>query len=62
MTIVSAAIADDAAALNAHHRSLSLPDATALAVAGMIDADSVWTFDQRWCDVNASYFHSQLLS
>jgi predicted nucleic acid-binding protein len=49
---VSAAIADDAAALKARHRSLSLPDAIALVVAEMIDADSVWTFDRRWRDVH----------
>jgi predicted nucleic acid-binding protein len=49
---VSAAIADDAAALKAHHRGLSLPDAIALVVAEMIDADSMWTFDRRWRDVH----------
>ena len=49
---VSAAIADDAAALKAHHRGLSLPDAIALVVAEMIDADAVWTFDRRWRDVH----------
>ena len=49
---VSAAIADDAAALKARHRGLSLPDAIALVVAEMIDADSVWTFDRRWRDVH----------
>ncbi len=48
----SAAIADDAAALKAHHRGLSLPDAIALAVAEMIDADAVWTFDRRWRDIH----------
>ncbi len=51
---VSAAIADDAAVLNARHRGLSLPDAIALVVAEMIDADSVWTFDRRWRDVHQS--------
>jgi predicted nucleic acid-binding protein len=35
---VSAAIADDAAGLKAHHRGLSLPDAIALVVADIIDA------------------------
>jgi predicted nucleic acid-binding protein len=45
---VSAAIADDAAALKARHRGLSLPDAIALVVAEMIEADLVWTFDRRW--------------
>jgi predicted nucleic acid-binding protein len=49
---VSAAIADDAAALKARHRGLSLPDAIALAVGEMIDADAVWTFDRRWSDVH----------
>jgi len=49
---VSAAIADDAAALKARHRGLSLPDAIALVVAGTIDADAVWTFDRRWRDVH----------
>jgi predicted nucleic acid-binding protein len=48
---VSAAIADNAAALKARHRALSLPDAIALVVAEMIDADAVWTFDRRWRDV-----------
>jgi predicted nucleic acid-binding protein len=48
---VSAAIADDAAALKARHRGLGLPDAIALVVAEMIDADAVWTFDRRWRDV-----------
>jgi predicted nucleic acid-binding protein len=36
---VSGSIADDAATLKARHRSLSLPDAIALVVAEMIDAD-----------------------
>ena len=49
---VSAAIADAAAAMKAHHRGLSLPDAIALVVAEMIDADAVWTFDRRWRDVH----------
>jgi predicted nucleic acid-binding protein len=49
---VSAGIADDAAALKACHRGLSLPDAIALVVAEMIDADAVWTFDRRWRDVH----------
>ena len=49
---VIAAIADDAAAVNAHHRGLSLPDAIALVVAELIDADAVWTFDRRWRDVH----------
>lgn len=49
---VSAAIADDAAAVNARHRGLSLPDAIALVVAELIDADAVWTFDRRWRDVH----------
>jgi predicted nucleic acid-binding protein len=49
---VGAAIADDAAALEARHRGLSLPDAIALVVAEMIDANAVWTFDRRWRDVH----------
>ncbi len=49
---VGAAIADDAAALKARHRGLSLPDAIALAIAEMIDADAAWTFDRRWSDVH----------
>jgi predicted nucleic acid-binding protein len=49
---VSAAIADDAAELKACHRGLGLPDAIALVVAEMIDADAAWTFDQRWRDVH----------
>jgi predicted nucleic acid-binding protein len=49
---VSAAIADDAAALKARHRGLSLPDAIALVVGEMIDADAVWTFDRRWHDIH----------
>jgi predicted nucleic acid-binding protein len=49
---VNAAIADDAATLKACHRGLSLPDAIALVVAEMIDADAVWTFDPRWRDVH----------
>jgi predicted nucleic acid-binding protein len=48
---VSGAIADGAAALKAQHRALSLPDAIALVVAEMIEADAVWTFDRRWQDV-----------
>lgn len=49
---VSTTIADGAAALKARHRGLSLPDAIALVVAEMIDADAVWTFDRRWRDVH----------
>ncbi len=48
---VSAVIADDAVALKARHRSLSLPDAIALVIAEMIDADAVWTFDHRWRNI-----------
>ena len=50
---ISASIADDAARLRARHRALSLPDAIALVVADVIDADVVWTFDQRWSTVSA---------
>lgn len=49
---VSADIAEDSAALKARHRGLSVPDAIALVVADMIDADAVWTFDRRWRDVH----------
>jgi predicted nucleic acid-binding protein len=49
---VTATIADDAAALRSRHRALSLPDAIALAVATLIDADAIWTFDQRWSGVD----------
>jgi predicted nucleic acid-binding protein len=49
---VGATVADEAAALKARHRGLSLPDAIALVVAEMIDADAVWTFDRRWRDVH----------
>lgn len=49
---VTASIADDAAALRARHRALSLPDAIALVVADLIDADAVWTFDRRWSGVD----------
>jgi len=45
---VTASIADEAAALKARHRALSLPDAVALVIADVIDADAVWTFDRRW--------------
>jgi len=48
----TASIADDAAALKARHRALSLPDAIALVVAELIDADAVWTFDRRWSGVD----------
>ncbi len=50
---VTASIADGAATLNARHRGLSLPDAIALVVADLIDADAVWTFDRRWSGVDA---------
>jgi predicted nucleic acid-binding protein len=50
---VTAAVADDAAALRSRHRTLSLPDAIALAVARVIDADAVWTFDRRWSGVDS---------
>ena len=54
---VTAAIADDAAGLRARHRALSLPDAIALAVAMLIDADAIWTFDQRWSGVDHRVIH-----
>lgn len=49
---VTASIADDAAGLRAHHPGLSLPDAIALVVALVIDADLIWTFDRRWRTVD----------
>lgn len=49
---VTAAIADEAAVLRARHRALSLPNAIALVVATLIDADAVWTFDRRWSGVD----------
>jgi predicted nucleic acid-binding protein len=54
---VTATVADDAAAMRARHRALSLPDAIALVVATMIDADGVWTFDQRWSGVDPRVTH-----
>lgn len=50
---VTAPVADDAARLRARHRSLSLTDAIALVVAGIIEADAVWTYDRRWQGVDA---------
>ena len=50
---VTASIADDAAALKARHRALSLPDAIALVVADRIDADAVWTVDRRWSGLDS---------
>lgn len=49
---VTASMADAAAALKAQHQGLSLPDAISLAVARLIDADAVWTFDKRWTTVD----------
>jgi predicted nucleic acid-binding protein len=49
---VTGSIADDAAAVKARHRALSLPDAIALVVADLIHADAVWTFDRRWSTVD----------
>jgi predicted nucleic acid-binding protein len=54
---VTAAIADDAAALRARHRALSVPDAIALAVATLLDADAIWTFDRRWSGVDLRVIH-----
>jgi predicted nucleic acid-binding protein len=50
---VTGAIADDAAALRSRHRALSLPDAIAIVVATLIDADAIWTFDRHWSGVDA---------
>ena len=49
---ITAAIADHAAALRARHRALSLPDAIALTVATLIEADAIWTYDQRCTTVD----------
>ncbi|MEA2217387.1 MAG: hypothetical protein QOJ35_13 [Solirubrobacteraceae bacterium] len=49
---VTASIADDAASLKSRHPALSLPDAIALVVGDLIDADAVWTFDRRWSGVD----------
>jgi predicted nucleic acid-binding protein len=49
---VTAPIADQAAALRARHRALSLPDAITLVVGDLLDADAVWTFDRRWSSVD----------
>jgi predicted nucleic acid-binding protein len=54
---VTAAVADDAAAIRARHRALSLPEAIALVVATLIDADAVWTFDRRWHGVDPRVIH-----
>jgi predicted nucleic acid-binding protein len=50
---VTAEVADDAAALRARHRAVSLPDAIALVVATLIQADAIWTFDRRWASVDS---------
>lgn len=42
------AIAERAASLRAHHRTLRLPDALVLATAAELDADVVLTGDRRW--------------
>ncbi len=49
---ITAALADAAAVLKARHRALSLPDAIALAVSELLDADAVWTFDRSWSGVD----------
>lgn len=49
---VTAALADATAALRAHHRALSLPDALTIAVADAIGADLIWTYDRRWSGVD----------
>jgi predicted nucleic acid-binding protein len=49
---VTTEIADAAASLRARRRALSLPDAIALVVADVVDADAVWTFDHRWDSVD----------
>jgi predicted nucleic acid-binding protein len=54
---ITGAIADDAAALRSRHGALSLPDAIALVVARLIEADSIWTFDQRWSGIDPRITH-----
>lgn len=49
---VTALLADQAATLKGRHPTLSLPDAIALVVANLIDADAVWTFDRRWSSLD----------
>lgn len=50
---VTAVVADEAAELRARHRALSLPDAIALTVARLVDADAIWTYDRRWQGVDS---------
>ena len=45
---VDGAIAEAAAMLRAQHASLRLPDALVLACGDVLDADAVWTADERW--------------
>jgi hypothetical protein len=52
-----ASVADDAAALRAEHRVLRLPDAVALVVATLIDADAVWIFDRSWIGIDPRVTH-----
>ncbi len=49
---ITVAIADAAAALKARNRALSLPDALALIVGDVVDADAIWSFDRRWSGVH----------
>ena len=49
----TASTADHAATLKVRHRTLSLCDAISLAVADLIDADAVWTFDRRWSGIDS---------
>lgn len=45
-------VARSAAALQAAHRSLTLPDAVVLAFGEAHEADAVLTADRRWVDVS----------
>jgi predicted nucleic acid-binding protein len=41
-------VAEAAADLRAHHRSLKLPDALVIATAAVLDADLLVTTDRKW--------------
>ena len=49
---ITGAIADAAAAVRAQHRALSLPDALAITIADVLEADAIWTCDRRWGTVH----------
>jgi predicted nucleic acid-binding protein len=50
---IDGAVAEIAAALRAQHPSLRLPDALVLACGDVLDAEAVWTADERWPSVSA---------